>query len=378
MTTRYSLRQRESGGWQARWYNDAGDRQSRMFPNRTEAKKFLDRVSADRQRGDYIDHRDAARTFASVAEEWLAVKVKRPKTLAGYESLLRVHLVPTFGPRPVGSLRPLDVRRWLADEQRRGVGPGTVRNAYRVLRPVLDHAVEAGCLRTNPCSVLRRDDMPRISRTEMHFLTAAEVDRLVAATREPYGILIAFAAQTGMRAGEIGALQMAQVDLLRGRVRVEASLSDVGGTQHRLPPKTGEARELVLPATLVRALREYVATGPAKGPGDYLFTAPDDPTAPVRHNSWFYRAVFKPAVRAAELPAGLRFHDLRHTCASLLIAENVPAKAISGHLGHAGIAITLDTYGHLYPDAREAVGTALERAFVVRDPTVRSATSGDG
>lgn len=256
----------------------------------------------------------------------------RPNTLAGYESLLRVHLLPTFGARPVGSLRPLDVRAWLAAETRAGVGAGTIRNAYRVLRPILDTAVEAGCLRANPCAVLRRDDMPRIPRTEINFLTTDEVARLAAATREPYVTLIGFAARTGLRAGEIGALRMAQVDLLRGRVRVEASLSDVARTVHRLPPKSREAHEVVLPASLVRELRDYIATGPAKGPGDYLFTPPGDPTAPIRHNSWFYRAIFKPAVKAAGLPPTLRFHDLRHTCASLLIAANVPAKAISEHL----------------------------------------------
>ncbi len=362
MTTRYSLRQRESGGWQARWYNDAGDRQSRMFPNRTEAKKFLDRVSADRQRGDYLDHRDAARTFASLAEEWLAVKVKRPKTLAGYETLLRVHLLPTFGPRPVGSLRPLDVRRWLADEQRRGVGPGTVRNAYRVLRPVLATAVENGCARTNPCDAITRDDMPASAAPEMQFLTADEVARLVAATREPYGALVAFAAHTGMRAREIDALQMAQVDLLRGRVRVEASFSEVGGQHIRQATKNGEARDVVLPPSLVRELRTYLATGPARGPADYLFSGVGGPGQPILH-SWFYGRVFKPAVRAAGLPAGLRFHDLRHTCASLLIAENVPPKAIQAHLGHASFAITMDRYGHLYPAAADATRDALERAF---------------
>ncbi len=78
---------RECGRWQARWYNDGGDRQSHALSNRTEPKKFLDRVSADRHRDDYLDHRQAARRFPEVADEQLAVQVRRPKTLAGYWSL---------------------------------------------------------------------------------------------------------------------------------------------------------------------------------------------------------------------------------------------------------------------------------------------------
>jgi len=373
--TRYSLRPLASGNVQARWYNDAGQRQARTFPNRTEAKRFLDRASADRQRGDYLDHRDAARTFASVAEEWLALKPRlRVKTVAGYDSLLRTHLLPTFGPRPVGGIRPPEVRRWLADETRAGVGAGTIRNAYRVLRPVLALAVEYGCARTNPCDAITRDDMPRSERPEMGFLTADEVARLVAATREPYGTLIDFAARTGMRAGEIGALRMAQVDLLHRKVRVEASLSDVAGELRREKPKTGEKRDVVLSEALCRSLGEYLAAGPARGPGDYLFSGVAGPAQPIRQ-SWLYARVFKPAAKAAGLPATLRFHDLRHTCASLLIAHGVPPKSVQAHLGHATFAVTMDRYGHLYPGAADATRAALDEAFApTADPTVACRT----
>ncbi len=104
VSTRYSVRQRDSGRWQARWYDPSGVRRTKMFDTRTGAKAFLDRTSADKQRKDYIDDRDADRLFADLAEEWLATLVKRAKTLAGYESLLRVHILPFFGSRPVGTI----------------------------------------------------------------------------------------------------------------------------------------------------------------------------------------------------------------------------------------------------------------------------------
>lgn len=169
-----------------------------------------------------------------------------------------------------------------------------------------------------------------------------------------------------MRAGEIAALRMKRVDLLRGRVRVEESLSEVSQVQYLLPPKTGEARTVTLPASLTPMLRDYLDTQPPKGLEDFLFTGEDsaNPAAPLRHNSRFYPATFLPAVRRAGL-TGLRFHDLRHTCAALLIAENVPPKAIQDHLGHATFSMTMDTYGRLSPAATQPVTDALERAFAV-------------
>ncbi len=334
-----------------------------MFDNRTEAKRFLNQMTADKQNGTYRDPRDAELPFRKVAEGWLATKVKRPKTLAGYESLLRTHLLPTFGDRQVGSIKTSDVRRWLADMQRKGCAPGTIRNAYRVLTPILDAAVENRYMAANPCGPLKRDDFPKPRRTTMLFLDAEQVARLAAEIPAPYDVLLHFAARSGMRAGEIGALRMENVDLLRKVVHVRESLSEVAGALHYLPPKTGEERTVVLSAALTRMLRDYLVAQPQKGPRDFLFTAPGDPTAPVRHSGWFYGNVFKPAARRAGLSPRLRFHDLRHTCASLLIAENVPAKAIQEHLGHSSYAITMDRYGHLYPAATDDVREALERAF---------------
>jgi integrase len=205
--------------------------------------------------------------------------VKRPKTLAGYESLLRNHLLPTFGAQPVGAIRTSHVRRWLAAMQRAGKAPGTVRNAYRVLTPILNRAVEDGCIRANPCGPIRLiDDLPRSRPRKMLFLTADEVNRLADAMPDEWGVLVHFAAQTGMRAGEITALRMEHVNLLRREVEVVESISEVAGALHFVPPKTGEERKVVLSESLTRQLRDYIVGQPAKGPRDFLFSAPDDAT----------------------------------------------------------------------------------------------------
>ena len=358
---------------EARWYDDTNNRRSKRFrveqpgDGRSErraqaqAEAELDRISADKQRGDYLDPRAGKVRFADVAEDWLAALMKRTRTVQGYESLLRRHVLPAFASRPVGSIRTSDVRRFLALTQRDGAAPGTVRNAYRVLKSVLDAAVDDDLIRTNPCAALRREDLPRSARIEMSFLDAEEVARLADAIRAPYGVLVYFAAYAGLRAGEIGALRMEKVDLLHGAVRVTESVSAVKGGYQFVPPKTYEERSVRLPAFLVSLLREYLETQPAKGPRDYLFT--DEDGGHLRHGTWYTRR-FKPAVRAASLPDGLRFHDLRHTCAALLIADNVHPKVICDRLGHSTIQVTMDRYGHLLPSLEEAAIAGLDKTYL--------------
>jgi integrase len=169
-----------------------------------------------------------------------------------------------------------------------------------------------------------------------------------------------------MRAGEINALRMAHVDLLRNRVHVRETVSEVEGVQRFVPRKTGEERTVTIPPSLSRMLREYLATQPQMGPRDFPIHRPGRRFEPVAYTRWFYLKVFKPAVVRAGLDPALHFHDLRHTAASMLIAANVGWKVVQKHLGYSSFAITNDRYGHPYPDdAEQQVSDALEAAFAV-------------
>lgn len=360
-----SIAKVSTGGWEVRYRDDAGASRRKRFRLKDDAVAFLAETTTEVRQGDYISPEKRRTTFAEVADDWLQTLVKRPKTLAGYESLLRVHLLPEFGDKPVGSIKASDVKKFLAGKVRSGTAAGTVRNAYRVLKPVLDFAVEDGCLRANPCSSVRIKDIPemRVRRQQMLALDEQQVTRLATAAgalwpERRYDVLITFAAYTGLRSGEVTALRMANLDLLRGVVRVRESVSEVGGELHSVPPKTYEDRDVRLPPTLVALLREYVASQPHKGPNDYVFTMPDG--TQVRHNAWFYRAVFRRAAKDAGLPEGLRFHDLRHTCAALMIALNLPLLAVKERLGHSTIQVTADRYGHLLPSVDDAVVAGLD------------------
>ena len=358
-------------GYRARWRDPAGRHREKRFATRRQATDHLALVAADIRRGDYLDPDRGTMLLREVAAEWQSVQVtQRPSTLDGYDAALRVHVLPFLGDRQVCSISPHDVRRFIAHLAQQGKSAGTIRNSYRVLKPVLDTAVDLGCIRRNPCGPLKRGSLPPASRQEMLFLSGPQVAQLADALPVPYGTLVYLAAYTGMRAGEIAALRMPNLDLLRGRLRVVESLSEIGAKQFIVPPKTGEQRDILLPAFLVRMLERHIAEHPPVH--GYLFTgrpprgrelSTNHADHRLRHSSWFYPHVYKPAVRRSGLDPALRFHDLRHTCASLLIERNVQMKAISRQLGHSTIQITMDRYGHLLPSVEEKMAGALDEAF---------------
>jgi integrase len=321
-------------------------------------------VSTDMDRGDHIDPQVSRTPFARLADEWLATNPGgKVQTRLGYEGMLRNHVLPYFGHMDVGRITKATVRQFLAAMEDKGAGPGTTRNAFRnVLKPTLDLAVDLGMVRVNPAVGVK---LAKSAQAEMLYLTAAEVQAVAEAINPPYGTLVLFAAYTGLRAGEIGALRMKHLDLLRGRVTVAESVAEVLG--HGLiygPTKTYAVRPVALPNFLRDPLMALTAPY-ASDPEALVFRAPDG--GPLRHGN-FYRRQFKPAVRRGLPPHlhGLRFHDLRHTCASLLINPPISAnpKAVQTRLGHSSIQITFDRYGHLYPGFDEHLGDGLDALYL--------------
>jgi integrase len=210
----------------------------------------------------------------------------------------------------------------------------------------------------------------------MHFLDAEQVEWLAAATERRYRPLILFAAYTGLRPCELVALRVGRLDLLRCTAQVVEAAVEVSRLEWG-PVKTHEARTVRLP----RSVAKEVAASLAGRPQDreaLVFTAPKG--GPLGRAD-FVKFYFRPAVHAANeamvklpkdqrpapLPEGLRFYDLRHTCASLLIAQGASVKAVQAQLGHATASITLDTYGHLFPSEMDTLGDRLE---LVRDVAV--------
>lgn len=347
--------------YDVRYRDPRGRPRERTFKRIDDARAFAKTIEADVVRGEFLDPAKARRKFDDFAAQWLASTAGlKAKTVVGYESMLRVHVLPRFGGVAVGRIDRLDVREFVAELQAAGAASGTVRAARKVLRLVLNGAVEAGAIKANPCDGVR---LGRSEPHEMAFLTMEQLLQLSDAMRLPqYGLLVRFAGVSGLRAGEIGALRVGRVDLLRRRVEVLETVSEVHG--HGLvygPPKTYERRSVPLPPTVADELGALMVNG-RPHPDAFVFTAPDG--GPLRHRNFMARH-FKPAVDASAVPAGMRFHDLRHTCAALLINADPPAHplAVMKRLGHSSITVTYNTYGHLFPALDEALTDSVDRAY---------------
>lgn len=201
----------------------------------------------------------------------------------------------------------------------------------------------------------RNDDLP--------FLDDRQVQELADEVGPKYRAIIVTAVYTGLRAGELAALRVKDLDLLHKRLRVRESVSDVNGILHLVPPKNGRARSLSLPSFLVDVLEEQRAGQKRE---EFVFGG----ATPMRHGNFYIRH-FRPAVerlveseRWPEEFFKLRFHDLRHTAASLLIKNGEHPKAVQERLGHSSITITMDRYGHLYEGHDTEIADHLEGAYL--------------
>jgi len=363
--------------WDVRYRDPDRQQRRRTFRRKVDAQRFANTVEADIARGEWLDPHLGKETFADWAQRWLpTIAGRKPKTRESYESILRCHLMPRFADTPVSRIDHPAVLALIADLTSRGAGAGTVKNVRDVLRLILELARRSGAIRTNPVEGAK---VPKKPPASMVFLTADQVMTLAEEITHPpirrgggehrrrsfpeRGLLVRFAAFTGLRAGEIVALRTEAVDLLHRRVQVLASATEAYGKLQFGPPKTYQRRSVPLPQSLVDELTSHLA---GKDPSDFVFTSSRG--GPLRQSN-FYARSFKPAVLRAGLPEETRFHDLRHTYAALLIAEGAHPRAIMERLGHSSIQVTLGTYGHLFPSLEASLTEALDDVYRNAEPT---------
>ncbi len=359
--------------WQARWRHPDNPtiRKEKQFRDKDVAKRWVTRMDAEAHGAMFKQPTNAERPrpFREIVDVWKETcwTGLAPSTTARYGQVVRTYLEPEFARTPITEMTREVVSRYFAGLTRDGKAPGTVRKVHTVLSAILSEAVELELLAANPCTRMR--GLPANRHEEPVFLNAEQV-RVLAETM-PRGtdkLLIYMAAYTGLRAGELAGLRRRDVDLLRGVVQVRQALKALDikrpdGTRGPVfgPPKSGKPRTVTLPKFLRALLTDHLALTPAKGGPSgagadaLVFTAPE---GGVHRHGLFMRRVFKPTIKGDKkrkikpaLPAelhALRFHDLRHTCASLLIAQGAHPKIIQERLGHASITTTMNRYGHLF------------------------------
>lgn len=304
-------------------------------------------------------------TFAKFVDGWLEryAQSVRPATLASCRDSLK--RLAVFDAWQLATIRAADVEDhvFVVAQQ----APRSAELMLDTIKMILRSAKGRGQLVDEAIFRVRP---PRRERAEMRFLAWSEVERLACETVELYGNLVRFACLSGLRQGELFALRERAIDLAQRNVLVEA-----GAREGKLvPTKTSAGRRRVaLSGEAVRRLREQLIARP---PNELGLVFPTSGGSVWRKDNFMAR-VFRPAVRRAGL-APLRFHDLRHTYAALMVAAGAHPKLLQAQLGHSSINVTLNTYGHLFPDAFADVGPALDRLVEAARSAEREAEFGLG
>jgi integrase len=278
----------------------------------------------------------------------------RPGTRVLYGYLLRRFLLPSFATTPLGKLDPLTVRTWLAGLHQAGeVTPTTIAKAYRLLRRILNVAVEAGYLPRNPCAVKGAGiERPR----EMRHVSIPQLMALAEAVPGRYRALILVAGFGGLRWAELVGLRRRHVDLANAGVHVVEQAAEVSGTIIILPPKTAAGRRFVtLPAVAMTALAAHLDRYSAAGLDALVFS---NSRGTYLNRANFNRLVWRPATDRVGLD-GVRFHDLRHTAATLAAAAGATTKELMERMGHTSPAIAL-RYQHVMTDRQKILAAALD------------------
>jgi integrase len=313
-------------------------------------------IEAAKATGGYVDPRSGRILFRTYAQRWLDGRLGIAETTAaGYASYLRSLILPTLGDHRIDQIGPDDLRVWIAQLDRDGSAPATIRKALTVVRQILGRAVTDRRITVNPADVGDMD-LPAQRRKTMTILSAAEIVDLVAAAGPFFGTHFLTAASTGLRWGELAGLPIDNLDVLRGEIRVETQLREIAGRLTLgVPLKTESSRRIV---TIPRSVAERIGEHLGRFPNDsgVVFSSVE---GKLLRRSNFRRAAMKRAATEIGRPQ-LTFHDLRHTHASLLLAEGEPITNVSARLGHRDAATTLRIYAHALEGSERSASDRFE------------------
>lgn len=374
--------------WQVKYRTPEGAARSQSFRLKRDAEQFARNVETAKHGGTFIDPKLAQITVGEWSDKWLRSKGNlKASTRERYRDAIATHIEPRWGAVRLAAVRHEDVQEWINQIDR---APATVRKVHRVLSQVLDFAVKSRRLTINPAKGVT---LPSLVERPRRYLTHAQVEALATEVGPRWRLLVLFLAYTGLRWGEVAALRVSRLDLLRRRVIVAESVTPVQGVMVWGPPKGGKIREVGLPKFLVKELEKHIAS---LSPTSLVFTGPK---GGVLRTTTFRDAALKQAAEALGLcepklddqgkpvvklikdDAGrtvkvpvmvghFHAHEFRHTAASLAIASGADVKVVQQMLGHKSATMTLDLYGHLFPDRLDVVADALETA---RDAAIEGA-----
>jgi integrase len=378
-----SVYARADGRWAAAVSLDGGKRKTIYGAT---AEEVIDKLArARKQQLDHIPFTDERLTVAQWLKTWLEnvrPPATAPKTWVVYEYFVRLHLLPGLGHMRLQKLQPQDVRRFLGERLDSGLSSRTVRHLRATLRAALNQAMNDDLIQRNVAAKVKPPEMqPRT----LDVYTPEEARALLAAARgHRLEALFTTALSLGLRMGECLGLHWSDIDFSRRLLTVRHNLQRVKRVRRGDVVKDGEAKterllgqpkgkkikSLRLPLALVEALERHRAAqreerllaGSAwSGTGEYVFTSRVGTALEQRR----VQRVFVELAAAAGLRR-IRFHSLRHSAASMLIAQGVHPKAIQELLRHSSIQLTMDTYGHLFDEVQRETADKMDAILSVK------------
>jgi len=367
-----SITRRKSDGLYMGRYTvqtDTGPKRKTLYrKSYEECRIALTKAMADADRGLVYD--DEGLTLSMYMTRWLEDSVKdsvKTHTYNSYEQITRIHIIPAIGGVKLKNLKPAHLQGLYRAKLDGGLSPRTVQYIHTTVHRALKIAVRWELIPRNVADAVQP---PRIQRKEMRCFNKDEAKKLLETAKgERYEAVYVLAVHSGLRKGEILGLSWDAVNFDKGTLQVRRTLAhDSNGNPVFSTPKTSKSRRTIhLSRTVLSALsrhrkrqnQERLRAGTDWH--DYGIVFATEMGTPV-HASHLHDRSWKPLLRHGGLP-DIRFHDLRHTCATLLLGAGVHVKIVSELLGHASIAITLDTYSHVLPSMGDTASVAMESAL---------------
>ncbi|MGD0946780.1 MAG: site-specific integrase [Candidatus Binatia bacterium] len=349
-----SIFKRRDGRWCAAltlgWKNGKRHRKWLYGGTRQDVQQQLTTALRNHQLG--LNVAPERQTAAQFLERWLTDCVApstRPRTLDSYSDTVRLHLIPTIGKVPLGKLAPQHVQAMM-NAKLADFSPRSVQYMHSVLSRALNRAVKWDLVARNVCTLV---SPPRVPRRLVEPLSPDDARRLLEVVKDDQNeALYSVAMALGLRKGEALGLRWQDVDLESATLSVRHQLQNRRGKRLTEPKSDRSRRTLPLPEFAVKALRSHrarqlearlLAGSRWQETGHVFTTSIGTPMDASRVSKQFRRALAK-----AGLPHK-RFHDLRHTAASLLLAQGVHPRVVMEILGHSQISVTMNTYSHVMP-----------------------------
>jgi integrase len=364
-----SIGRRKDGLYMARYtvQTATGTKRKTLYgKTRSEVSAKLSKALTDREGG--LTYDAGKQTVEEYLARWLSNSVRdtvRQRTYERYESIVRVHLAPAIGKVKLKALTPDHVRGLYRKKLDGGLAPRTVLHIHRTLSKALKQATDDGLIPRNAAAPVKP---PRPSREEIRPLNREQVRALFEAAREDrLEALYVVAVTAGLRRGELQGLKWEDLDLEAGTLQVQRTLSEPKGGYVFEAPKSGKGRNVRLTRKAMAALREHrkrqleermQKAGLWREQGLVFPSAVGTPLWGGNLNR-----AFKTLLKRAGLPHSFRFHDLRHTCATLLLRQGVNPKFVQELLGHRDVSLTLNTYSHVLPDMGGVAASAMDEAL---------------